>query len=66
MPDLQSFHARPSFTQEALAKQMYSAFETLLTAFRLKYGFMITSESPEGPEHEPEDSLGSRSATASI
>jgi hypothetical protein len=54
-PDLRSFQTRPSFTQDWLARERDFAFERLRTEFRLKYGFMVTSESPEGPEKVAEE-----------
>ena len=55
--DLESFHTRHS-TQEELGQQRDLVFERLSKEFKLKYGFMIVSESPEGPEKDPEDTLG--------
>jgi hypothetical protein len=55
--DLQSFHVR-GFVQAGLGQQRDYVFKILRTKFRLKYGFMIVSESPEGPEKDPEDALG--------
>jgi hypothetical protein len=46
------------FVQAGLEQQRDYVFKILRTKFRLKYGFMIASESPEGPEKDPEDALG--------
>ena len=55
--DLQSFHVR-GFVQAGLEQQRDDVFKILCTKFRLKYGFMIVSESPEGPENDPVDAFG--------
>jgi hypothetical protein len=51
---LQSFHPK-GFAKQELARQRDSIFETLRTTFGMQYGFMIPTESPEGPERDSDD-----------
>jgi hypothetical protein len=46
------------FVQAGLEQQRDDLFKILCTKFWLKYGFMIVSESPEGPENDPVDAFG--------